>query len=107
MSNLADLATAARITELEEENEFLKKHLDICVDEEIESLNAEAEAFDRDCWNMIRQLCEENGLDWKDYPDGLTAHDAYEYLSECFRAADTIITNLHLEMKEELKNYGN
>jgi hypothetical protein len=78
-----------RITELEEEINDLEKDMEDYVEERILELNAEGEAFDKECWDVLRQICEEQGLDWSDYPEGLTADGAYEYINECFADINT------------------
>lgn len=60
----------------------LRNHMEDCVADRLDELNAEAEAFDKECWNVLRKLCEDFGLDWDDYPDGLTSHNAYDHIHE-------------------------
>lgn len=70
---------------LKRDNDALTSSMEDCVKDRLSELNAEAEAFDKECWNSLRQLCEDQpGFDWKYYDNELSASDAYEYLSECF-----------------------
>jgi hypothetical protein len=70
------------IERLKEENIAHEKHLKELVDEELEALNAEGEAFDKESCNVLRLLCERTpGFSWSDFPDGMSPDDAFEFLT--------------------------
>jgi hypothetical protein len=76
-------ALTARLAKAEAELAEAKKWEDELVEERLQEINAEAEAFDKECWQALKRLCEEQpGFDWRDYPDGLTAADALDFMRE-------------------------
>lgn len=80
--DLVEMSEAVR--SLADAKAELEKHVDEIVEERLEEIDAEGEAFNKECWFALRKLCEETpGFDWSNYvPDGLTADNAYEFLAE-------------------------
>jgi hypothetical protein len=82
-------AQAEENERLKADNHALETRMEDCVAEKLSEINAEAEAFDKECWNALRSVCESRpGFDWRDFDDCMTADDAAQYLYECFRDAD-------------------
>ena len=85
-------------------------HLDDLVQERLEEINAEAEAYDRDATNTLTKLCEAcPGFDWRDYQDGLTIQDAYDFLTEDRTAQEDHVNRLQQragELQEALGEVG-
>lgn len=72
-------AAEARIAELEAERANTEKYLAEIVQERIDEIGAEAEAFDRDAINTLRTLLQQSdGFDWT---DGWSPQDAYDFLT--------------------------
>lgn len=72
----------ARVEELEAEAANTEKYLAEIVSERIEEIGAEADAFDKDATNTLKALLEQSeGFDWRDYPDGWSSQDAYDFLT--------------------------
>lgn len=87
-------AKEAEIERLRQDNETLTKHLDDCVEERLQEINAEAEAFDKECWNALRSVCESRpSFNWSDFNDSMTADDAAQFLYEDFRASDDAVAH--------------
>lgn len=98
----------ALVSKLEAENERLKADnealtttMDACVEERLSEMNAEAEIFERECWVMLRTLCENRpGFDWKDYQDWITAEQAYEFLIEDYQEMENSLTRLSTQLTQ-------
>lgn len=94
-------ALRQRVKTLESDNEALTKHLDDCVQERLEEINAEAEAYDRDATNTLAKICETcPAFDWSDYPEGLTTQDAYDFLMEDRTAQEHEVNRLKQRVGE-------
>lgn len=76
-------ALQADVGRLKEENARYKKHFTEIVEEHLQELKAESVTFDTECWSALRRLCEGiDGFSWRDYPEGLQADDAAEFIRE-------------------------
>jgi Holliday junction resolvase RusA-like endonuclease len=68
---------------LETEVIALRNETEVCVQDRLSEINAEAEAYDRDASNTLAQICEElPGFSWTDHPEGLETTGAYEMITE-------------------------
>lgn len=96
-------ALQQRVGEFEHDNEALTKHLDDCVQEKLEEINAEAEAYDRDATNTLTRLCETlSEFDWNDYPEGLTTQDAYDCIMEDRDALEGHVKKLQQALQQRV-----
>lgn len=74
---------------------MLKEQIDADVEERLIELDAEGEAFNRECWDALKTVCESRpGFDWKNYNNEMTAQEAADFLSEEFRELDALLTRL-------------
>lgn len=69
-----------------EETQYIRDDLEESVQMRLDEMNIEATTFDKDLWKSLRPLLPEFGLDWRDFPDGVTASDVEGLLLEHIEA---------------------